>query len=603
MIAGLAVGAPVLYPEGKTVRIKTDISQTGRMDGLPLGTRGGVMIPYNFPRAGTYDIEITLTRDRNESVEGLHEPHDLEVLLNRELVKTFTVVPPVKGKTYHKDVDKHLRLRTHVESGRQEIGVTFVRKPDLLLERIREPFESSFNYHRHPRTSPAVFQVSITGPFEDAGVGDSESRRRIFGRYLDVDVKTDQQARQIIQKLARKAYRRPVNEGDITPLMAFFDAGKETGGFDAGIEAALSAILVNPNFIFRIEHDPAGMESGTPYEVNQIEFASRLSFFLWGSLPDDELLSLAESGELRKPDVLESQVMRMLGDARSSSLTELFAGQWLYLRNIDSVIPDLRLFPDFDENLRKAMRRETELLFEHVMREDKSVLELISADYTFLNERIARHYSLPGIHGDRFRKVKLDESGSRGGILRHASILSVTSYANRTSPVIRGAWILENIIGAPPPPPPPDVPNLEDVVISEDMPLRERLAAHRENPSCAGCHELMDPIGFALEAFDAVGQVRYLENGIPVDASGRVADGSTFAGVADLEDYIVKYPENFVRTMTEKLLTYGLGRGIEYYDMPAIREIVRKSRENDYQFSSLVLGVIQSQPFQQRIVQ
>ena len=602
-IARKAVGSPMSYPEAATVRVKTDLTQSRRMQGLPLGTRGGVSISHYFPRSGTYEIQINLTRDRNEHVEGLSQPHQLEVMLNRELLETFEVTPPVKGKTLHSDVDKHLNLRAEIEAGAHELGVTFIKGPDIVLEQLREPHQSSFNFHRHPRNSPAIYQVSITGPVDDMSAGSTASRLRIFGDRDPNWSGSREDAAAIMHRLARLAYRRPVTPDDMKPLMAFYDETSPVEGFEKGIEAAISALLVNPNFLFRIERDPADGNAGDVYAVSDLELASRLSFFLWSSIPDEELLTLAETGRLSQPDVLTHQVTRMLNDNRSASMIKQFAGQWLYLRNMESVAPDLRMYPDFDDNLRQAMRRETELLFEHVMQQDKSVLELITADYTFLNERLARHYGMSGIYGDRFRRIDLEQPSDRGGLLRHGSILSLTSYANRTSPVIRGAWILENLVGSPPPPPPPNVPALEEVVISENLPLRERLAAHRENPSCAGCHELMDPIGFALEGFDAVGQRRFLENGIPIDSSGRVADGTEFLDVDDLEAYILKYPENFVRTMVEKLMTFALGRGIEHYDMPAVRDIVRSAEPKGYTFSSLITGVVQSRPFQQRIIQ
>ncbi len=599
-ISRLAVGRPLGYPTGDTFRAKPDLTQEGHFAGMPLGSRGGMLIPYNFPRTGTYEIEVYLARDRNESVEGLHGEHEIEFLLNSERLEVFTVKPPVKGKTFHKDVDKHLRLRTEIPAGPQEIAVTFIKKPKPLLEQRREPFEASFNFHRHPRQNPAVYQVSITGPMEDRGVDETPSRQKIFGGRPIADQSPEARATEILSGLARLAYRRPVTDEDIANLMVFFKEGFELEGFEAGIEFALSAILVNPNFLFRIEQDPPGLASGSSYKVNDYELATRLSFFLWSSIPDAELLALAEKGDLSKPAVLKSQTIRMLEDPRSRSLTDQFAAQWLYLRNLESVTPNLRLYPDFDDNLRQAMRRETELLFEHVKHEDRSVLELLTADYTFLNERLAKHYNIAGIYGDRFRQVELGADSERGGLLRHGSILSVTSYANRTSPVIRGAWILENIVGAPPPPPPPDVPALEDTIVSEKLPIRERLAAHRADPGCASCHELMDPIGFALEAFDAMGQRRWLDNGQLIDASGELADGSSFVGVDDLEATLLRHPENFVSTMTEKLLIFALGRGIEYYDMPAVRDIVKSAATDDYKFSSLILGIVSSEPFQKR---
>jgi hypothetical protein len=382
--------------------------------------------------------------------------------------------------------------------------------------------------------------------------------------------------------------------------MAFYRKAKGEDGFEAGIESALSAVLVSPEFLFRIEQDPEGIAPNTAYPVSDLALASRVSFFLWSSIPDNELLTTAERGELHKPKVLEKQVRRMLADSRAANLVRNFGEQWLHLRNLESSTPDLRLFPDFDDNLRQAFRRETELHFETVLREDRSVLDLLKADYTFLNERLAKHYGIPNVYGSQFRRVALDHNSVRGGLLRQGSILTVTSYATRTSPVIRGKWVLENIVGAPPPPPLPDVPALKDNTVSATLSVRERLAEHRANAACASCHNLMDPIGFSLENFDAVGRWRTLEEGKPVDTTGGLPDGSKFTGVSGLEQGLLAHPEVFAGTLTEKLLTFALGRGVEYYDAPAIRKIVRDARAADYRFSSLIVGITKSTPFTMR---
>jgi hypothetical protein len=366
---------------------------------------------------------------------------------------------------------------------------------------------------------------------------------------------------------------------------------------------ALSSILVNPHFLFRIEHDPPGVAGGAAYQVSELELASRLSFFLWSSIPDDELLDVAIAGELSKPESLEQQVRRLLADPRAHALVSNFAGQWLHLRNLEVVTPDLRLFPDFDDNLRQAFRQETELLFENILREDRSVLDLLNSDYTFLNERLARHYAIPHVYGTRFRRVALGEDSQRGGLLRQGSILTVTSYATRTSPVLRGKWILDNMLGTPPPPPPANVPALTDNTVSSTLSVRERLAEHRANAACASCHNLMDPVGFSLENFDAVGRWRTLEAGRPIDAAGGLPDGSQFTGATGLEQALLRRPEIFVGALAEKLLTYALGRGVEESDGPAIRKIVREAQERDYRFSALVLGIAGSTPFQMRTSQ
>ncbi|MBW3598656.1 MAG: DUF1592 domain-containing protein [Planctomycetes bacterium] len=598
-ISRLAVGRSAAAPAAETIRLRPDITQDVHVEGLPLGTRGGTLIRRHFPQDGEYEIQIRLMRDRNEDIEGLHEPHELEVLLDRERVGRFAIKPPPKGVD-DAAVDADLKTRIHATAGPHELGVTFVKKASSLLESKRQPLNVHFNYYRHPRLGPAIYEVSILGPFEAKGPGDTPSRRRIFICRPEGSQDEDDRARRILANLARRAFRRPVDDEDLKAPMAFFREGRKEGGFEAGIELALSSLLVNPQFLFRIERDPPEAGPGTAYRISDLELASRLSFFVWSSIPDDELLDLATRGELSRPETLEQQVRRMLADERSRSLVTNFAGQWLYLRNLDSITPDGRLFPDFDDNLRQAMRQETELFFESILREDRSVLDLLQADYTYLNERLAKHYGIPHVYGSRFRRVALDDASRRGGLLRHGSILTVTSYATRTSPVIRGHWVLKNLVGTPPPPPPDNVPALEDNTVSASLSVRERLAEHRANTACASCHNLMDPVGFALENFDAVGRWRELEEGKPVDASGGLPDGSEFIGVAGLEKALLDRPELFVRTLTEKLLTFALGRGVEHYDAPAIRAIVRDAREEDYRFSSLIVGIAQSVPFQMR---
>ena len=598
-VSRLAVGGAGRSPGGDTIRVRPDVTQEDRVDGLPVGTRGGTLIRYTFPQDGEYDVRVRLTRDRNEHVEGLHEPHELEVLLDRERVKSFTVKPPSGGKG-HEHVDDHLTLRLSATSGPHDLGVTFVKNPSSLLETARQPYNAHFNMHRHPRLSPAVYQVSITGPFGAKGPRDTPSRRRLFIARPTSPGDEEACAKQILSALMRRAYRRPVGDADLDRVLPLYRTARREADFDAGIEAAVSAVLVGREFLFRVERDPPGIAPHTTYRVNDLELASRLSFFLWSSIPDDELLDLAARGELRKPEVLARQARRMLADPRSQSLVSNFAGQWLHLRNLDSITPDARLFPDFDDNLRQAMRRETELLFEEVVREDRSVLDLLKSDHTFLNERLAKHYGIPHVYGPRFRRVAIEPDAERGGLLRHGSVLTVTSYATRTSPVIRGKWVLENLLGTPPPPPLPNVPALDDNTVSASLPVRERLQQHRANAACASCHNLMDPVGFALEHYDAVGRRRTLEEGQPVDASGGLPDGSRFTGVGGLEDALLKRPEVFVGTLTEKLLTFALGRGVEYYDGPAVRGIVRAAKAADYRFAALIEAIVTSPPFQMR---
>lgn len=573
-IARLAVGAST-ESEIMAVRVRPDITQEYQVPGLPLGTRGGVLIPRVFAQSGDYEVQVRLQRDRNEQVEGMNGNHELQVLLDREVMTQFTV-QPANDKNYEM-IDAHLKTRFRVVGGQHDLGVTFLPNGSPVLERLRQPYKSSTNLHRHPRLSPAVYQVTITGPLSAQGVGDTPSRRMLFqGKAQD--------AKAVLMPVLQRAYRRPVTEEDFARLEPFVTGAPS---FEAGIESALAAILVSREFLFRAEQDQAR----SPYRLSDLELASRLSFFLWSSIPDEALLA----GTLN----VESQTRRMLRDPRAKSLVTNFADQWLYLRNLESITPDARLFPDFDDNLREALRKETSLLFEDIVKHDRSVLELLRTDRTWLDERLAAHYGIPHVYGSRFREVKLEPGWQRGGLLRQGSILTVTSYATRTSPVIRGHWILKNLLGSPPPPPPPNVPAL-DGVISETLPIRERLAKHRENPACASCHALMDPVGFALESYDAMGRWHDLVEGRPVDNNGGFADGSEFSGVAGLEDVLLQRPELFVGTLTEKLLTYALGRGLEPDDAPAVRAIVRRAKAHDWRFSEIVGGITSSVPFTMR---
>ena len=601
-ISRLAVGSPISRPNGDTYRLKPDLTQEEPVANLPLGTRGGTLIRHTFPRDGEYEIQIRLTRDRNEMVEGLHETHELEVLLDRNTAARFQVIPP-KGNRDYETVDAHLKARVPVKAGLHEVGVTFIKNSSSLVETQRDPYQARYNMHRHPRLSPAIYQVSVTGPYASQEAGETASRRKLFVCYPKNPGEETACAERIVSAFVRRAYRRPVVAADWAKPLKFYHEAKEAGGFEAGIGSALSAVLVSPEFLFRIERDPADVAPETTYPISDVELASRLSFFLWSSIPDEELLGIAQRGELHRPKVLESQVRRMLADPRSISLVENFAAQWLHLRNLESFTPDLRLFPDFDDNLRDAFRRETELHFEALLREDRTVLDLIKTDHTFLNERLAKHYGIPNVYGSRFRRVALDSESRRGGLLRQGSVLTVTSYATRTSPVIRGHWLLGNLLGTPPPPPPANIPNLKENTVSETLPMRARLSAHRANAACASCHDLMDPVGFALENFDAIGRWRLTENGLPIDASGGLPDGSRFNGVTGLEDALLKHPELFVGTLTEKLLTFALGRGMSENDAPAVRRIVRDAQRDGNHFSSIVLGIVKSSPFTLRKTQ
>ena len=599
-ISQLAVGRARNTPAGDTFRIRPDLTQEGHVEGLPLGTRGGARISYTFSRDGEYEIQVRLTRDRNEYVEGLSEAHEMEILVDRDRRASFTVKPPENGND-HQAVDQHLRTRFTVAAGPHDLGVTFIKGSSSLLETKRQPYQARFNAHRHPGLLPAVFEISITGPYGDTiAAVNAPSRKRIFVRVPTGKLDEDECAKEIVATLMRRAYRRPVTDDDFEKPLALYRNARASGDFESGIELALSAILVSPSFLFRIETEPIRVVGNEPYLIPDIDLASRLSFFIWSSIPDDELLELAVQNRLSEQGKVEEQVKRMLKDPRAKALTTNFANQWLHLRNLESTTPDLRLFPDFDDNLRQSFRTETEMLFEHVRRDDRPVLELLSADYTFLNERLAKHYGIPHVYGSRFRRVELGDDRVRGGLLRQGSILTVTSYATRTSPVIRGHWILKNLLGSPPPPPPANVPALSDNSVSAELTLRERLSEHRANDACASCHRLMDPIGFSLENFDALGRWRANEGGQQIDASGEMPDGSHFDGVAGLEKTLLQRPEWFVATMSEKLLTFALGRGVTYHDVPAIRKMVRDAQDDEYRFSSLVVGIATSTPFLMR---
>jgi hypothetical protein len=599
-ISRLAIGTPPRAPGGDTITLPPDLTQEEHFDELPLGTRGGTVVHYTFPLDATYEFQLRLQRDRNEHVEGLYGPNGVELMLDGERVRLFTVKPPPPGVDHHL-VEKDVNVRIPVKAGPHVVSVAFPKEPSALLETERQPYQAHFNMDRHPRIRPAVYSVSITGPYEAKGPGDTPSRRRIFVCQTASPGEEEGCAKRILSTLMRRAYRRPVTDADVQVLLKFYKDGRKGGGFENGVEMALRAVLVSPEFLFRVEQDPVGVAPQTAYRISDLELASRLSFFLWSSIPDDELLDAAIRGKLKTPKVLEQQVRRMLADSRSRVLVSNFAEQWLYLRNLASSTPDMRLFPDFDDNLRQAFRRETELFFESILREDRSVLDLLRANYTFVNERLAKHYGIPNVYGSRFRRITFDKDSVRGGLLRQGSVLTVTSYATRTSPVIRGKWILDNILGSPPPPPPAVVPALKENSSGlKALSMRERLAEHRKNPACAGCHKLMDPVGFSLENYDAVGRWRTVEENKPIDASGGLPDGSKFDGVAGLQQALLSRPELFVTTFTDKLLTYALGRGVESYDGPAVRGVVREARANDFRFSSVIMGIVSSTPFQMR---
>lgn len=598
-ISRLAVGVHAEAGAEEVIRVAPDVTQDVHIPGAPLGTRGGIVIEHTFPQSGDYEFQVRLMRDRNDEIESLKGKHRIDVLIDRELKGTLEFQRPRGGES-DKLVDANLTIKVKVTAGPHKVAVVFPELSSSLLESARQPLNVHYNFYRHPRLGPAVYQLSIRGPYEGIPPTDSPSRRRIFVVTPESEADQTRCAETILSALARRAYRRELTSSDLSGLMKFYHQGAQAGAFEAGIEHALAAMLVSPHFLFRLEREPADASPHKVYPITDVELATRLSFFLWSSLPDDELLDIAKSGHLREPARLESQVRRMLADPKSSALTSNFADQWLYLRNLDSFIPDMRLYPDFDDNLRQAMKRETELFFASIVDENRSILDLIRADYTYLNERLAKHYEIPHVYGSHFRRVVLDKANHRGGLLRHGSILTVTSYATRTSPVVRGHWVLKNLLGNPPPPPPPNVPALEDNTVSATLPLRARLEQHRANAACAGCHNLLDPVGFALENFDAVGRWRESDSGQAIDASGMLWDGTRLNSAQDLEEAIVDRDELFVETFTEKLMTFALGRGMEPFDAPAIRKIVQQSELDRYQLSDIVLGIVQSVPFQMR---
>ena len=617
-IAQLAIGDPSIRSTTVTYSTSPVLMQHDRMSELhPFGTRGGFAKKHYFPVDGEYEVRITLERTHGDAIKGLQNRNQLEVRLDRARVAAFEIGADGQREAwnavfnltpYERDADNDLRVRIPVKAGLREVAFSFLRN-SAIAEGVLEPVSAAETYHyAGDRDAPmAVWNVEIEGPFNavgsKAGLG-APSRERIFTCVPQTEALEIACAEQILRSIARRAFRRPITDVDATSLMAFYNVGRVNGSFESGIEFALRAILVDPEFLFRVEADPVAMAPGKPYQISDLELASRLSFFLWSSIPDDALLGLAEREELREDGVLAEQVERMLNDQKSAALVDNFAGQWLFLRNMRSVKPDPIAFPEFDGNLREAFQQETQLWFDSQVRENRSVLEILTSDYTYVNQRLAEHYGIPGVLGNHFRRVTLPDE-TRRGILGHGSVLTATSYANRTSPVKRGVWVLENLLGAPPPPPPADVPGLEDSdsVADPSNPesrprsVRERMERHRTDPVCASCHVRMDPLGFALESFDAIGGYREL----PLEqTSGTLPSGLELTGPASVRDMLLSNSEDFVGTVTEKLMTYALGRGVEYYDHPSIRRIVRSAKTDDYRWSSLILGIVESSPFQMR---
>jgi len=603
-VSALAVGDMTTEAGSDTFYTKGDQSQSQQQEGLPLGTVGGLGVRYTFPLDGEYDLRVALTRTNLEAIRGLEHMHQLEISVDGERVFLADVGGEAENGqtgaiTARSDAtDARLHVRVPVKAGPRLVAATFIRKIAENTNRLR-PFLRS-NAGTYDATGrPHVKSLTIKGPFNATGPGDTPSRRRIFACRPTTAASEDGCARRILTTLARRAYRRPVGDRDLAPLLEFYRDGRKKGSFDTGIQLALRRLLASPTFIFRVEEDPAALAAGTPYRVNDVELASRLSFFLWSSMPDDTLLDQATAGRLHQPAVLEAQVRRMLADPKAGALVENFAGQWLHVRNLQNIAPNTDEFPDFDNDLRDAFRRETELFFASVVQEDRDVLDLMTANYTFVNERLAKHYGLAGVYGPQFRRVTLSDDARRG-LLGKGSVLLATSHADRTAPTLRGKWILENLLGSPPPPPPPNVPPFEQTAGAKPRTIRERMELHRANPACASCHRSMDALGFTLENFNAVGAWRTRDAGADVNAEGTMADGQPAVGVTGLRAALMKHPDVFVQTLTEKLMTYGLGRGLQEYDMPVVRRVVRDAGGQDRKFSAIIMGIVKSAPFQMR---
>jgi hypothetical protein len=608
-IASLAVGDMEITPVSRMIQVPPDLAQERHIEGLPLGTRGGVLIEHNFPLDADYDFSVFLTQNIVGYVTGLEYAHELEISIDGDRV----FLAPVGGEDDNqmsddnlgvaKDtLDARLKSRIPVKAGRHKVAVAFFGRNSATTDEPLQPFTRDLDL-QNMNGLPIIDHVQITGPFGGSGPGDTASRKKIFVCRPKTVTEETACAKQILSALAKRAYRRPVTDADVVSLMSLYAEGRKDGSFEKGIQNGLRLILANPKFLFRSEPDPKSAAPGSIYRVSDLELASRLSFFLWSSLPDDELVNVASKGSLRNPAVLGAQVKRMLADPKADAMVSNFAGQWLLLRNLQSQTRDQAVFPNFDDNLRQAMRKETELFFASVMREDRSVMDLLNADYTFVNDRLAQHYGIPGVYGSNFRRVQVTDPNRRG-ILGQGSFLTVTSESTRTSPVKRGKYILETMMGTPPPPPPPNVPALKenDESGKNATTLRARLALHREATTCSTCHSVMDPLGLAFENFDAVGRWRTKELGGEVDTAGQLADGTKINGPAALREVLLKKPDQFVKTLTEKLMIYALGRGLEYYDMPVVRSITHDAAKQNYKFSAIVMGIVKSTPFEMKKV-
>jgi hypothetical protein len=608
-ISALAVGSPKITASSETYKVRGDLAQTAHIEGTPLGTRGGVAAMHTFPLDGEYLVKVKLVETNLGTIRGLQFENQLEITVDGERA----LMAPVGGETDYLQsginatdavisLNTRLQARVKVRAGQRMVTAAFVEpSPTFGAIRLQDFLYSTIVATDHFGV-PHVEYMTVSGPFDATGPGDTPSRVRVFICRPASAAEERPCATKIVSKLARLAYRRPVTDADMAGLLRFYDDARQDnahGGFEAGVEMALRAMLASPKFLFRSERDPLGVADGGVYPVSDLELASRLAFFLWSSIPDDELLTEAAAGRLQEPATLARQTQRMLADPKSEALGANFAGQWLQIRNVRSATPDKNIFPNFDDTLRQAFERELYLFVGSIVRENHSVLDLLAADYTFVNERLAKHYGIPYVFGSHFRRVAgLDET--RRGILGKGGILMLTSHADRTSPVVRGKWILDNLLGSPPPPPPPDVPPLAETPGAKALTMRARMVQHRANPVCASCHKLMDPLGLAMENFDAIGTWREKDNGQPVDSAGELSDGTKIDGVAGLRAALLKRPDVFATTVAEKLLTYALGRGLDPGDMPSVRAIVRQAEGRDYKFTALIEGVVSSTPFLMR---
>ena len=605
-ISAVAVGDPTFPAGSDTYTVPQDLSQDHHLEDLPLGTVGGMRARHTFPTDGEYELQVRLYRTNLSAIRGLEQPHTLEIALDGERVHLAEIggaqdLVPLQANpstTSDRLEAERLRIRRFIRAGERDITAAFLDEVSPRMATIRlERFQRDFNPY-DAEGAPHVQSITVLGPFR-AKAGDQPPSPNVFSCRPQAEAEQLVCARQILTRLASGAYRRPTAAAEIDGLVDFYRSGRTGQTFEAGIELGLRRILASPAFVYRPEVESANFAPGTNYRLTDYELASRLSFFLWSSIPDEELLRVAGEGRLNQADVLAAQAGRMLADSRSQALIGNFAGQWLQLRNLRGIVPDNTIFPDFDDNLRQAFRKETELFFESVLRENRSALDLLNADYTFVNERLAKHYGIANVTGSDFRRVTLADE-TRRGLLGKGAILLVTSHANTTSPVLRGKWVLENLMGSPPPPPPPNVPALKETAAGAvPRTMREQMEQHRQNPACFNCHRTMDPIGFAMENFDVVGTWRTKnEAGIPLNTADKLADGTQIDGVVALRNAILARPDVFVQTLTQKLMIYALGRGLTYADMPAVRRIVRES--DGYQMNNLIMGIVRSDAFRMR---